>query len=472
MDVGVGSLDRGNQAPEQPLRTSARRASIRGTEVSAAPLSPPPVDASPLEYDDEKPVGKRKGKGKDREPNADEEERATKKLRTSNRTKAPATTQRVKLRIADTPTEEVTLQQSDEPGGDAATVDPASHINDDADPTPAAVISFSKAKPKKRIPDMGDHPAPAPLPAPEEYHVESSNDAVSPASSSADSGATATPVPRAQVGPSETFKSVPVMKGKKQKRASPDYSSSDESKKEQSFEPVPSEEDETAFAAVLKSAGRGGKRGKKVITSPEPETSMSKAPLPKADEQDLQEAVREGTKEPGDESRVAKTKHLDKPSPTAQASKSASPGVPDDQLSPVVPSPARAELNRKSPPGSSRPLPKVGKKSMPNIAAPPSRPASTDGEKRIASGRRPVKKPPGTVHKPPAPATAVPSLLQGTLAALQGGKTASNPKADAGTKVSTSLSRNSFLKGRRTQEKKETPKSVRTTGWTDEWIMT
>jgi len=412
-------------APFPPaLNSPVRRVSDREFEPSTSPLTPPP-EGSPLVPKDESTQGKGKGK-KRRDLEVEDGGRGKKPKMTPVPEVKSQKVGKVKLRIPETPTEEATQLEKE-----LGAVNPAQSFKTDYS------TAQSSAPPRRQSSLKSNATVEVVVPA---STVAPPQDPLATASTIPDSsspkkitlhvaGDSTVPPPQdAWAGLSEPEV---VKKGKKGKPVIRDYSSSAGSEVEKTDRVVMSTKPEKVEEAVVKLEAKGGKKVRKIIESPEPESEEKESQpslqqLPddgKADESSRAGRERDEVKFT-DDVKPSKPTKLDKHLTTAKlsTSKSTSPNMPADRPSPATASPAPAEAAKKSSPKSSRVLPKLTKKPGLVSSTGTPKPASSEGEtKPTPPPAGTTKKPPVVVKKPPRTAPLAPtSLLQGTLAALSG----------------------------------------------------
>ncbi len=452
-DHDPDTIDRRGETIQVPLRTPARRLSMAQQEPSTSPLTPPSVDAGSVLGEDIRSRGK--GNGKRKDSGAVEGGGTGKKSKLTLDVPNPPNPQvasakkqkgdKVNPRVPDTPVEEASemakgLAKDPEP----VNAGPSSSRGDSLPPPPQLP---SKAKSKKRKSDVVECPTPAAttdpaiaheIPGPSSPTKKITLRLTKPTSPpSAPPAAEYTPDIHEASKPdaAQPIETERTRKGGR-KRPTPQYSNSAESEAEQPKQPSQPIEEKRDLPVSTKPTTKGLKKGKRVITSPQPKVREKKADSVTADEQYVPEsdtAAQAQLATKPSANLVVPKKRLDKLHTTARSSRSISPDKAVERVSPAVLTPTPAEPSKPSPPRPPRALPKVTKKPGVEPAAGPSKPRPGDPAPKPSADAAGAQKPTVTAKKPPAPVAATPSLLQGTLAALTGvgkGKTKSDTEKE------------------------------------------
>ena len=427
------------------LRTPARRLSMIEGESSTSPLTPPPADVAPAWVEQTTTNRREKGKGRRRDSEMVEDVPSKKK---------PKITLKVSPTDAQHPgyPAEDGIRRPGQAMGEAAAEMLAQEklrsetksatsalptINQEYSPPgrsedrmPTIPVPRSNVKkPKAERPHLLAHPL-------QSSDSRAASDKDRPALSRGltnETAPTSTEVETelssktSQVTESGTVET--VKRGVKSRMAEPDSLSTARAKLDLPINPGTSPSD----ASVVVKRSAKGRKVNRVIRSPEPDVAEETTDPPTSDKRrSVEPSQVEKTLEEERPTAIVKEKRKKQSDMDSTTTTKISNPPSADQLversSPALLSPALGEASKQSPSKAHRILPKVNKRPVVESAKDLSKPA-TDGERRLVPDAASVKNPVIPTRKVPAPMPAVPSLLQGTLAALQG---AGQPKPKPG----------------------------------------
>ena len=437
------------------LRTSARRLSMMEGEASTSPLTPPPADAAPARVEQRITRGSEKGNGRRRDSDLIEGVPSKKKPKITfkvpptddHHQDIPGEVNAEKSGQTARPTSEISAADTSQSKRELATSAPptnqtASPPGRSADLLP--LISVSRPYDKKATAELPVLPA---LPL-HPSDPQAGPDTATPASSSTLTSDTPTTLTKAETKlPGKTSQESDskfvetVKRGAKSRMAESDTLSAAGAELDRPTSPVARPNSPVASSkaepAVVKRSAKS-RRVDRVIRSPEPDVAEEKTKSLTGDKRrTVEPSQSEKTLEEDRPAAIVKEtrkKNVDIDFTPTKTSKVPSAYQLVERSSPALLSPAHGESAKNSPPKAPRTLPKVIKRPGIESAKLPLKSVPTEGERKVATDIASVKRPIIATKKVPAPIPAVPSLLQGTLAALQGvGQ--SKPKLDVGKQV-------------------------------------